>query len=222
MINMDQVKTTDEMISELSDDAKIVLIKMGIDWKAMTGNSCSWVSNELLESLFKIEHSWTINSLQKFSGCGRAGIEWGFMPKFKEYNLIVRDDVITGRYTYWKLSDIGREVLNIMLTSCTECNNTGICGMCDGEGTPPNAEECNHRLWTDCEECGADGKDSDGDECWHCIGPGQTCNECNGTGYRKCRSCCGYSRDSNERGKCVHCNIGTPLATTYRSLRAGP
>lgn len=222
MINMDQVKTTDEMISELSDDAKIVLIKMGIDWKAMTGNSCSWVSNELLESLFKIEHSWTINSLQKFSGCGRAGIEWGFMPKFKEYNLIVRDDVITGRYTYWKLSDIGREVLNIMLTSCTECNNTGICGMCNGEGTPPNAEECNHKLWTDCQECGADGKDDDGDECWHCIGPGQTCNECNGTGYRKCRSCCGYSRDSNERGKCVHCNIGTPLATTYRSLRTGP
>lgn len=219
---MNQVQTTDEMISELSNDAKIVLIKMGLDWKKMTGNSCSWVANELLESLLRIENSWTINSLQKFSGCGRAGIEWGFMPSFKDFNLVVRDEEASGRYVHWKLSDVGREVLTIMLSSCTECNNTGICGVCNGEGTPTNAEACNHRLWTDCDECGADGKDSEGDECWHCIGPEQTCDTCNGTGYIKCRSCCGYSKTSDDKGKCSYCNIATPLAITYRSLRTGP
>ena len=218
MINMNQIQTTDEMISELSNDAKIVLIKMGLDWKNMTGNCCSWVSHELLASLLSIGQSWTINSLQKFSNHGRAGIEWGFMPTFKKFNLVERDEEISGRYIYWKLSDIGREVLNIMLASCDSCNNTGICGECDGEGTPSNADPCNHTLWTDCEECGPDGKDDDGDECWHCIGPEQTCSQCNGTGYEKCRSCCGYSRDPDEKGKCAHCSIDR----TYRPLRTGP
>ena len=212
---MDQVKTTDEMISELSDDAKIVLIKMGIDWKNMTGNASSWVANELLVALLRVEHSWTINSLQKFSGCGRAGIEWGFMPKFKEYNLIIRDEEASGRFIHWKLSDVGREVLTIMLSSCTECGNTGVCSKCGGEGTPENADPCDHTVYTDCEECDANGKDSDGDECWHCIGPTQTCDKCNGTGYKKCMWCCGYSRDEDDKGKCTYCNI----ERTYRSLR---
>ena len=212
---MNQVQTTDEMISELSDDAKIVLIKIGLDWKKMTGNSCSWVSNELLVSLLRVEHSWTINSLQKFSGCGRAGIEWGFMPKFKEYNLIIRDEEASGRFIHWKLSDVGREVLTIMLSACTECGNTGLCGNCNGTGVPVVVENCNHTVWTDCEWCSEDGKDSDGDECWHCIGPGQTCTTCNDTGYRKCGWCCGYSRDEDDKGKCRHCNI----ERTYRSLR---
>ena len=203
------------MISELSDDAKIVLIKMGIDWKNMTGNASSWVANELLVALLKIEHSWTINSLQKFSKCGRAGIQWGFMPKFKEYNLVVQDEEASGRYVYWKLSNVGREVLTIILSSCTECENTGICSKCNGTGTPENADPCNHTVYTDCEECNADGKDEDGDECWHCIGPKKTCSDCNDTGYRKCGWCCGYSRDEDDKGKCTNCNI----ERTYRSLR---
>ncbi|MBT5638172.1 MAG: hypothetical protein HOJ16_06385 [Candidatus Peribacter sp.] len=195
---MNQVKTTDEMISELSDDAKIVLIKMGIDWKNMTGNASSWVANELLVALLRVEHSWTINSLQKFSGCGRAGIEWGFMPKFKEYNLIIRDEEASGRFIHWKLSDVGREVLTIMLSSCTECGNTGVCSKCGGEGTPENADPCDHTVYTDCEECDAN-----------------TCDKCNGTGYKKCMWCCGYSRDEDDKGKCTYCNI----ERTYRSLR---
>lgn len=207
-INMSQIKTTDEVIAESSDDAKIVLIKMGIDWKNMTGNSCSWVSNDLLNKLLKIEFSWTINALKKFSGCGRAGIEWGLMPKFKEYNLVEKDEQVSGRFDYWKLTNVGREVLTMMMTCCSECNNTGICQQCEGTGIKEDHIPCEHTLYTECNGCNESGKDEDGEECWICIGPGQTCSECNNTNFKteKCSWCCGYYKTEDQKGRCYHCH----------------
>ena len=186
-----ELKATQEMKMSLSDkvlsmsqEAQVMLMKLGIEWQRTTGYS-SWVAKGLLVSLLKIpDDAWTINKLSKYSGYGRAGIEYALVPFMQHVGMLEHQ---TLRFKKYFLTEHGRETLESMVYNCIPCNNTRKCQKCE-TGVALTERYC----------------EDPAEPCDHVIRA--ECNDCQSTGFRPCQRCDGTGQRDDWNGHTVECN----------------
>lgn len=115
MINMSEQITqtpTEELINNLSPEAKTILIKIGLNWKNVVGSYGSYVNWSCLEIACKAQRPWSANKLTE-KGRGRNGVVYELIPLLEEYNLVIKN--INQNYTVYMLTDLGKEVIAAMI-----------------------------------------------------------------------------------------------------------
>lgn len=215
MITNTTTETTDDMVEQLSEEAKHMLLLMGMQWREMTGNAASYVDQGLLFAIYGMAEPWTMNKLKTTSSFGMAGIKYGVLPTFTRRGLLISRT--SSNKTYYELSEPGREILRIMLLNCTRCNNTRVCQRCDGhgllcegDGQPSICEHTDKRDCTTCKGTGLDSDNMDG-KCWECDDENDTCTSCNENRIKYCYYCSTHrsnsEHDNGEAGVCTYCDV---------------
>jgi hypothetical protein len=102
----------EEMISNLSPEAKTILIKISLNWQNIVGAFGSYVNTSSLEIAHKAKEPWSANKLTD-NGRGRNGVVYELIPMLEKYNLIIKN--INKNYTVYMLTDLGKEVIGAML-----------------------------------------------------------------------------------------------------------
>ena len=183
MSQQQTVLTLEQMITSMSPEGQMALAKIGATWKEYAGAFGSLVYNSIIIKMLKQDRPWSVNKLT-FKGQGRNGVVYTLLPMLKTYHLVEKVEGM--RYSRYMLNDIGKEVMRVMMYSCTVCNQSRECPRCwkglqytkDDEGRM-QSHKCNrtrnleyHRI----------------DECRYCNEFGhQLCYTCDGT--NKCQHC---------------------------------
>jgi hypothetical protein len=102
----------EEMINNLSPEAKTILIKISLNWQNIVGAFGSYVNTSSLEIAHKAKEPWSANKLTD-NGRGRNGVVYELIPMLEKYNLIIKN--INKNYTVYMLTDLGKEVIGAML-----------------------------------------------------------------------------------------------------------
>ena len=102
----------EEMISNLSPEAKTILIKISLNWQNIVGAFGSYVNTSSLEIAHKAKEPWSANKLTD-NGRGRNGVVYEFIPLLEKYNLVIKN--VQKNYTVYMLTDLGKEVIGAML-----------------------------------------------------------------------------------------------------------
>lgn len=218
ILNIDKSKSGDELISDLSDDAKTCLIKLGLKWPEMVGPNGSYVNYDLLQKVLMIPDLWTLNKLKKYSNCGYAGINNSLVPYFYNVGII---ESYKNSHTQYIITETGREVINMLYINCNSCNNTRKCIKCN-DGYQFGL--CGHIERHECAECNGTGKF----KCMQCEIKEETqdnendqnCYNCDGNKTTKCYWCtekCDKCND-DKRLKCWSCN-GDETCTCVQRLK---
>ena len=184
---MSQQQTTltlEQMITSMSPEGQMALAKIGATWKEYAGAFGSLVYNSIIIKMLKQDRPWSVNKLT-FKGQGRNGVVYTLLPMLKTYHLV--EEVGGMNYSRYILNDIGKEVMRVMMYSCTVCNQSRECPRCwkglqytkDDEGQM-QSHECNRAIRY--------GTEHKIDECRYCNEFGhQLCYTCDGT--NKCNYC---------------------------------
>ena len=102
----------EEIINNLSPEAKTILIKIGLNWKNIVGSFGSYVNWDCLEIAYKAKEPWSANKLTD-KGRGRNGVVYELIPLLEEYNLVIKN--INQNYTVYMLTDLGKEIVGAMI-----------------------------------------------------------------------------------------------------------
>jgi len=184
MSQQQTVLTLEQMITSMSPEGQMTLAKIGVTWKEYAGAFGSMVYNSILIKMLKQDRPWSVNKLTH-RGQGRNGVVYTLLPMLKTYHLV--EEVGGMRYSRYILNDIGKEVMRVMMHSCSICNQTRECSRCwkglqyikDDEGQM-QSYECNRAIRY--------GTEHKIDECRWCNAFGhQLCYTCNGE--NKCQYC---------------------------------
>ena len=210
ILDIDQSKSKDELISDLSDDAKTCLIKLGLKWPTTVGSHGSNISYDLLQNVLMIPDLWTLSKLQKYSHCGYAGISNSLVPHFYDVGIIAH---YKNKNIEYAITEAGREVVNMLYVNCNFCNDARKCIKCD-DGY--QFKLCTHIDRHECEKCNGTGEF----KCDQCVIMNRrgynkdveyACWNCGDKKTTKCYWCteeCDYC-DDNKRIKCWACKGDT-------------
>ena len=102
----------EEMINNLSPEAKTILIKIGLNWKNTVGSFGSYVNISSLELAHKAQRPWSANKLTD-QGRGRNGVIYELIPMLEKYELIIINN--QQNYRTYMLTHLGKEVIGAML-----------------------------------------------------------------------------------------------------------
>lgn len=210
--NLNIHSTKEELIANLSDGAKLCLMKLGHGWKqAGLNGRISYITEEQLISLLQIPNLFTINKFKEYSDSyGLAGIRNTIIPYFMNANIL---EVYHNRFDEYIVTPYGRELLNTFCIDCEQCANTRICTNCNDS----EPETCEHVLTNICIACKKTGKMT----CNYCNGTGEDsddgmesgsegwrCSECDGEGLIPCDICVKVCDKCDEYSfvKCYSCD----------------
>ena len=102
----------EEMISNLSPEAKTILIKISLNWQNIVGAFGSYVNTSSLETAYKAKEPWSANKLTD-QGRGRNGVIYELIPLLEKYELVIINN--ERNYKVYMLTDLGKEVIGAML-----------------------------------------------------------------------------------------------------------
>ena len=102
----------EEMISNLSPEAKTILIKISLNWQNIVGSFGSYVNTSSLEIAHKAQRPWSANKLTD-QGRGRNGVIYELIPMLEKYELVIINN--ERNYKMYMLTDLGKEVIGAML-----------------------------------------------------------------------------------------------------------
>ena len=102
----------EEMISNLSPEAKTILIKISLNWQNIVGSFGSFVNTSSLEIAYKAKEPWSANKLTD-QGRGRNGVIYELIPMLEKYELVIINN--ERNYKMYMLTDLGKEVIGAML-----------------------------------------------------------------------------------------------------------
>ena len=102
----------EEMISNLSPEAKTILIKISLNWQNIVGSFGSYVNTSSLEIAHKAQVPWSANKLTD-QGRGRNGVVYELIPMLTKYELVIINN--EQNYKVYMLTDLGKEVIGAML-----------------------------------------------------------------------------------------------------------
>jgi hypothetical protein len=102
----------EEMISNLSPEAKTILIKIGLNWQNIVGAFGSYVNRSSLWRAHKAQVPWSANKLTD-QGRGRNGVIYELIPMLEKYELVIINN--ERNYKMYMLTDLGKEVIGAML-----------------------------------------------------------------------------------------------------------
>ena len=102
----------EEMISNLSPEAKTIIIKIGLNWQHTVGSFGSYVNTSSLVLAHKAKEPWSANKLTE-EGRGRNGVVYELIPMLEDYELIIINN--ERNYKMYMLTDLGKEVIGAML-----------------------------------------------------------------------------------------------------------
>ena len=102
----------EEMISNLSPEAKTILIKIGLNWQNIVGSFGSYVNTSSLELAHKAQRPWSANKLTD-QGRGRNGVVYELIPMLEKFELVIINN--QQNYKVYMLTDLGKEVIGAML-----------------------------------------------------------------------------------------------------------
>ena len=151
--NLNIHSTTEELMANLSDGAKLCLMKLGQCWKqAGLFGRISYITEEQLRSLLQVPNLFTINKFKEYSSSyGSAGIKNTIIPYFIEANIL---ELWHNRFDEYVVTPHGRELLNSFCIDCAQCKNTRICTNCNNW----EPDICEHTLTSNCTSCKKTGK----------------------------------------------------------------
>ncbi len=109
----------EEMISNLSPEAKTILIKIGLNWQNIVGAFGSYVNKSSLELAYKAQRPWSANKLTD-QGRGRNGVIYELIPLLEKYELVIINN--ERNYKIYMLTDLGKEIIGAMLYKEPEGN----------------------------------------------------------------------------------------------------
>ena len=101
----------EEMISNLSPEAKTILIKISLNWQNIVGSFGSYVNTSSLEIAHKAKGPWSANKLTD-QGRGRNGVIYELIPLLKEYELVTVNN--ERNYTMYMLTEVGKEIIGAL------------------------------------------------------------------------------------------------------------
>ena len=102
----------EEMISNLSPEAKTILIKISLNWQNIVGSFGSFVNTSSLEIAYKAKEPWSANKLTD-QGRGRNGVIYELIPMLEKYELVIINN--ERNYKIYMLTDLGKEIIGAML-----------------------------------------------------------------------------------------------------------
>ena len=102
----------EEMISNLSPEAKTILIKISLNWQNIVGSFGSYVNTSSLEIAHKAQRPWSANKLTD-QGRGRNGVVYELIPMLEKYELVIINN--QQNYKTYMLTHLGKEVIGAML-----------------------------------------------------------------------------------------------------------
>ena len=102
----------EEMISNLSPEAKTILIRISLNWQNIVGSFGSYVNTSSLEIAHKAKVPWSANKLTD-DGRGRNGVIYELIPMLEKYELVIINN--ERNYKMYMLTDLGKEVIGAML-----------------------------------------------------------------------------------------------------------
>ena len=155
-------------INNISIPAQKVLIEIGLSWDIIIGPSGSYVHNTSLKKLLEAKQPISVNKMTD-SGRGRNGVIYSIIPMCKRYRLI---DITDGNHQSYMLNDLGREVIEMMVSTCSYCNDTKLCRFCNGNGIRIDIK-CGHNDWN-----GNRAIKKSSEECDKCDGNNLFCYQC--------------------------------------------
>lgn len=163
-----------DIFDRMSRRAQRVLMKIGSTWDILACPSGSYVQSGAFKTLLDSDEPLTIHAICKSDGRGRNGVKYEIIPMLKRFELV---EVTEGNHTTYKLNELGKEVISVMVETCSYCCESRICGTCYGVGT---THACAHWDYShvqlnvnDCKGCNDDGM--------------RFCQNCKGDGI--CKSC---------------------------------
>ena len=109
----------EEMINNLSPEAKTILIKISLNWQNIVGASGSYVNTSSLVLAHKAKRPWSANKLTD-QGRGRNGVIYELIPMLEKYELVIINN--ERNYKMYMLTDLGKEVIGAMLYTNPEGN----------------------------------------------------------------------------------------------------
>lgn len=184
MSQQQTVITLEQMITSMSPEGQMALAKIGASWKEYAGAFGSLVYNSIIIKMLKQDRPWSVNKLT-FKGQGRNGVVYTLLPMLKMYNLV--EEVGGMSYKRYTINDTGKEVMRIMMHTCTVCDQTRECQRC-WNGLQYTKDEEGQMQSFACMKAGSLFAEHNIDECQHCNEFGhQLCYTCSGT--NRCRYC---------------------------------
>lgn len=127
MSQQETIISLEELISRMSPEGQMTLAKIGVTWKEYAGYYGSIVTRDVLTKMIKQNLPWSANKITQ-NGHGRNGVLYTLLPMLKEQELV--EEVDGKNYTRYELTDIGKEVIRVMLYACTNCDQTRKCSRC--------------------------------------------------------------------------------------------
>ena len=184
MSQQQTVLTLEQMISSMSPEGQMTLAKIGATWKEYAGAFGSLVYNSIIIKMLKQDRPWSVNKLT-FQGQGRNGVVYTLLPMLKTYHLV--EEVEGMRYSRYMLNNIGKEVMRVMMYTCTVCDQSRECQKC-WKGLDYHKDDEGRMQSYECGRAIRYGAEHKIDECRHCNEFGhQLCYTCNGE--NKCQYC---------------------------------
>ena len=121
--------TQNQLLERLSQEAKTSMMKLGAQWLINTKSSSTyWVDRKWMKILLTMPEHITINKIYKLTGGGLHAIRMIMIDNFIRAGIIdVFDD---GRYKRYTMTEPGKEVVNVLMFTCQECDNVG-CTYCN-------------------------------------------------------------------------------------------
>ena len=100
----------EEMINNLSPEAKTILIKIGLNWQNIVGSFGSYVNTSSLEIAHKAQVPWSANKLTD-QGRGRNGVIYELIPMLEKFELVIINN--QQNYKVYMLTDLGLSLIHI-------------------------------------------------------------------------------------------------------------
>lgn len=182
MSQQQTVLTLEQVISSMSPEGQMALAKIGATWKEYAGAFGSLVYNSIIIKMLKQDRPWSVNKLT-FKGQGRNGVVYTLLPMLKTHHLV--EEVGGMSYKRYILTDTGKEIMRVMMYSCTMCDQTRECSRC-WQGLQYTEDEVGRKQGIECSRNRL--SEHNTNECQYCNEFGhQLCYTCHGT--NKCQYC---------------------------------